>query len=237
MFTFFYVDLLTDSQYNDQRSSATKRGEGVAVKIKNRKELLEDVMRESLLEATRLVLAEHGWDGTTMDRVAARAGVAKGTIYNYFEDKTELMSSLRGRLSQPYVDSLLQIAKGEGSPVERLDRFMELALDDLYRNVKLIRAIIVGHMLDRSFTLERLTDPDIVPMRIHRILTDLIAEGVRSGEMRQVNPGAAATMIQGGIIEAMRQVALFESPIERDKLIGTFRSLVFDGIVKRGDTE
>lgn len=204
-------------------------------RMKNRKELLEDVMRESLLEATRSVLSEHGWDGTTMDRVAARAGVAKGTIYNYFRDKTDLMASLRDRLSQPYIDALQRITRGKGTALERLEAFLVLALEDLYQNAKLIRAIIIGHMLDRSFTLEKLTDPNIVPLRIHNMLSDLIDEGVRSGEMDQVDPGAAAAMIQGGIIEAMRQVTLFEIPMDKDKLIGTFRSLVFSGIVKRGD--
>lgn len=209
----------------------------MAGKMKNRKELLEDVMRESLLDATRSVLSEHGWDGTTMDRVAARAGVAKGTIYNYFKDKTDLMASLRDRLSRPYIDALQSITRGEGTALERLEAFLVLALEDLYQNAKLIRAIIIGHMLDRTFTLEKLTDPDIVPLRIHNMLTSLIVEGIKSGEMDQVDPGAAAAMIQGGIIEAMRQVTLFEIPMEKDKLIGTFRSLVFNGIVKRGEIE
>lgn len=209
----------------------------MAGNLKNRKELLEDVMRESLMEATRSVLTEHGWDGTTMDRVAARAGVAKGTIYNYFKDKTDLMASLRERLSQPYIEALQRITCGEGTALERLESFLVLALEDLYHNAKLIRAIIIGHMLDRSFTLEKLTDPNIVPLRIHNMLADLIDEGVRSGEMDQVDPCAAAAMIQGGIIEAMRQVTLFDVPMDRDKLIGTFRSLVFNGIVKRGDRE
>lgn len=204
---------------------------------KTRKERLEDVMRESLLEAAKSVLTEHGWDGTTMDRVAAKAGVAKGTIYNYFKDKTDLMVSLREKLSQPYIEALQQTATGGGTAVARLERFVVTALDDLYRNVKIIRAIIAGHMMDRSITMDKLTDPSIVPRRMHSILTDLIEEGVKSGEMKQIDPEAAATMIQGGIIEAMRQVTLFDVPIDREKLIGTFRSFIFDGIVKRGEIE
>lgn len=44
----------------------------------------------AILEATRAVLAEAGWAGLTVEGVAARAGVAKTTVYRRFSSRSDL---------------------------------------------------------------------------------------------------------------------------------------------------
>jgi AcrR family transcriptional regulator len=44
-----------------------------------RKELLDSMMREAVYEGAVAVLTQFGLNGTTMDRVAAAAGIAKGS--------------------------------------------------------------------------------------------------------------------------------------------------------------
>lgn len=50
--------------------------------------------RERLLEAARELIAECGAGGLTMDRLAVRAGVGKGTIFRRFGSRTGLMMTL-----------------------------------------------------------------------------------------------------------------------------------------------
>jgi AcrR family transcriptional regulator len=50
--------------------------------------------RELLLNAARDLIAECGADGLTMDRLAERAGVGKGTIFRRFGSRAGLMISL-----------------------------------------------------------------------------------------------------------------------------------------------
>ncbi|AHF79492.1 TetR/AcrR family transcriptional regulator [Thermococcus paralvinellae] len=47
--------------------------------------------RERILKAARELFAEKGYDKTTVDEIVERAGVAKGTFYNYFRSKEELI--------------------------------------------------------------------------------------------------------------------------------------------------
>jgi AcrR family transcriptional regulator len=49
--------------------------------------------RASILEATRELLSKHGYEGTTIRDVAEQAGVAKGTLYNIYGGKDELIFS------------------------------------------------------------------------------------------------------------------------------------------------
>jgi AcrR family transcriptional regulator len=55
--------------------------------------------RAQILDAAAHVFAEHGFHRTTIRAVASRAGVADGTIYNYFENKTALLLGILDRLN------------------------------------------------------------------------------------------------------------------------------------------
>lgn len=48
----------------------------------------------AILDGAMSVFLEHGYVGTTMDRVAAAAGVSKPTVYSHFHDKETLFNAL-----------------------------------------------------------------------------------------------------------------------------------------------
>ena len=56
--------------------------------------------REQLLAAAREVLAEHGYERTTVSSIASRANVAQGTFYLYFPSKEALPGALALELSK-----------------------------------------------------------------------------------------------------------------------------------------
>jgi AcrR family transcriptional regulator len=53
-----------------------------------------DSVRLALIDAARDVLAQEGYDGMTIRRVAERAEYSLGTVYSYFADKDDLLYSL-----------------------------------------------------------------------------------------------------------------------------------------------
>src|SRR5687768_7349185 len=56
--------------------------------------------RNQILDAATQVFAEKGFHKATIKDVAKRAGIADGTIYNYFENKTALMLGILDRLNE-----------------------------------------------------------------------------------------------------------------------------------------
>jgi AcrR family transcriptional regulator len=56
--------------------------------------------RNQILDAATKVFAEKGFSRATIKDVARTAGIADGTIYNYFENKTALMLGILDRLNQ-----------------------------------------------------------------------------------------------------------------------------------------
>jgi len=62
-------------------------------KNQERKKVLEAFTRKDILDSAVGLLTRNGIQGLTMDRVAAEAGVAKGTLYVYFKNKEEILDA------------------------------------------------------------------------------------------------------------------------------------------------
>ncbi|HWJ06271.1 MAG TPA: TetR/AcrR family transcriptional regulator [Steroidobacteraceae bacterium] len=59
---------------------------------------LTDRKRAAILEAAVAEFRQAGYDATSMDRIAARAGVSKRTVYNHFPSKEELFAQILQQL-------------------------------------------------------------------------------------------------------------------------------------------
>lgn len=66
-------------------------------------ELLASARREQILRAAAKVFAEKGFHATTIKDIAKEAGIADGTIYNYFKDKPALLFAIFERMRQNIV--------------------------------------------------------------------------------------------------------------------------------------
>jgi AcrR family transcriptional regulator len=66
--------------------------------------------RQAILDAALVVFAEHGFEAARLDEVAARAGVAKGTLYLYFKDKQALFETLVRSAIDPVFERLAAVS-------------------------------------------------------------------------------------------------------------------------------
>ncbi|MEU7764635.1 helix-turn-helix domain-containing protein [Nocardia sp. NPDC049190] len=62
--------------------------------------------RRAILEATTALLAEHGAEAITMERVAAAAGVGKGTIFHRFGSRAGLLHEMVAESALTLMDSI-----------------------------------------------------------------------------------------------------------------------------------
>ena len=79
---------------------------------------------DALLNAAQVVLRESGFKRMTMDEVASRAGLGKGTIYLYFESKDDLALSVIDRSNAILQERLRTILKAQGTARARLRSMM-----------------------------------------------------------------------------------------------------------------
>ena len=95
---------------------------GAARKVPNRRDRRKLATRQALLDATLALLASRSIDALSIDEIAMRADVGKGTFYNYFPDKDalerELAAHVRGRLE----DEIARANERIDDPAKRIAR-------------------------------------------------------------------------------------------------------------------
>ncbi len=109
--------------------------------------------REAILEAAKTLFLSLGYANTSMDAVAAAAGVSKLTVYSHFNDKQTLFCSAVMATCQIQLPDLL-FEYPEGAPVDEVlltiaRNFQALISSD--EAVKLSRLIMAQGSLDPSF--------------------------------------------------------------------------------------
>lgn len=88
--------------------------------IQERREREREARRTSVLDATRLLVREHGFNGTTTKRIAEQCELSEATIFWYFKSKDEIFVSLLYEGIAFTNEGLETIRAHEASPKEKL---------------------------------------------------------------------------------------------------------------------
>jgi AcrR family transcriptional regulator len=111
--------------------------------------------RQLLLDAAQQLVREHGVDALTMDALAKRAGVGKGTVFRRFGNRTGLMLALLDHSDRQFQAAFMfgPPPLGPGAaPVERLVAFGRTRLRDIGLEGELHRAAEADWTGDRYST-------------------------------------------------------------------------------------
>jgi AcrR family transcriptional regulator len=129
--------------------------------------------REALLVAAQELIDHCGIDSVTMDAVAAKAGVGKGTVFRRFTSREGLMAALLDFSESAWQASVISGPPplGPGAPpLDRLMAFGRSRLESTLKHSELIRAAgAAGH---RSFAAYSFT-----AMHVRYLLEGLGVEG------------------------------------------------------------
>ena len=107
------------------------------------KEAITEARRTQILDAAGQVFAEKGFHSATVKDVARAAGVADGTIYNYFKNKNDLLVAMVNRLGEisQFAHQLEQFS-GEATPQEIVAFMLDNRTALLERNQAKLQALI-----------------------------------------------------------------------------------------------
>ncbi|MBF6454123.1 TetR/AcrR family transcriptional regulator [Nocardia cyriacigeorgica] len=169
--------------------------------------------RRAILDATRALLTEHGAEAITMDRVAAAAGVGKGTIFHRFGNRAGLLHEMVAESALTLMNAVKDGPPplGPGAPAgERLIAFFEAMAWLVIDNRELMAAYRTEaphprtaefhrFWFDHITALLREARPDLDAEVVGRLLLDSLAgptvpDLVRSGETDRVLAAVRAMM-------------------------------------------
>src|SRR5271154_6109902 len=76
--------------------------------------------RDAIISAARILASESGMAAVQIATVAARAGIATGTVYRYFPAKTELVAAVLNEIAEREISALQQAAAAAPGPLSAL---------------------------------------------------------------------------------------------------------------------
>lgn len=160
--------------------------------------------RQQILEAAVKVFEERGYSDATVDSVAAEAGVAKGSVYNYFSSKQDLYTAVFTKSMANEENQILGQFERAPSPVHRLlllfDHWYEL-----YGHHTQIGRLVLECWT--SAARETQVSDDKGPMasmlnelyaKWREAISGIVVEGQAAGEFRaELEPTMAASVVMG----------------------------------------
>ncbi|WP_433435888.1 TetR/AcrR family transcriptional regulator [Nonomuraea sp. CA-141351] len=177
--------------------------------------------RQAILRAAEELLRRHPPEQVSVERVAAAAGVGKGTVFHRFGSRTglmlELMSERARELEQAFTEGPPPLGPG-ADPAERLVAFFAAVAELAARNGNLMSAIEHA-MVTRKSHGEQPREANPIYLAWHRHVSGLIAEGRPDVDAEQI-----AHMLLGTL--HMEPIASRLRAGEHERLAAAFADLV-----------
>ncbi|HEY9856058.1 MAG TPA: TetR/AcrR family transcriptional regulator [Stenomitos sp.] len=178
-------------------------------------------VRRRILDAARAEFMEHGYEDASVNRIIQTAGINKGSLYHYFEDKADLFVTVLKAVTEEMTQSVteLNLAHLLREPPKDFWGFMEHA------SIKKIAFAIHHPGLTRlgSELFLQAAKPgapakfkEYMQTEVHDLMGEFLKVGQAQGAVREDLPIPMLTHIIMAVSEIMNR-SLFEDPslIER----------------------
>jgi AcrR family transcriptional regulator len=198
-----------------------------------KKEIVTAFRTREILAAARQVLEQRGLEAMTMEEIAAAAGVAKGTLYLYFQSKDDLIQALITLVAENILKDLEAALQAPGMPSEKLRRVVSVLLEYLNRERLLFpiyaRELLRGKRESREGFWRNYQE---LEERFVTLVTSLFAEGIAAGQFISANPRLLTFLVRG-LVRATGYYQQAEGQAEAAKeALPVILTLLSSGLIK-----
>jgi AcrR family transcriptional regulator len=153
--------------------------------------------RRRIYDAAFELFLEKGYDATTVEEIAGRADVAKGTVFNYFPRKTSFLAALADHWTSRIEEELGAPESWTGSTRDQLTKVFRFLADLGARNPELARLAFFESLRYMHAMVEE-GRAEHEPVRNFPLVTrTLLRRGQAAGEIRSdVDVEVAASLIE-----------------------------------------
>ena len=144
---------------------------------------MRDAARDAILDAAEEIIAERGLHQAAMSEIAARAGVAVGTVYNHFADRDSMVRALfrvRRALISPEIVRLAEARRGAGFE-HRLRGLVRDVLELLEQHRRFCKVALEAEQIKNEPTGGN-NRP--VMTALHGAMAEILAAGAEEGAVR-----------------------------------------------------
>lgn len=156
----------------------------------------QDAVNTRILDAAAEEFGANGFEGARVDRIAARAGVNKATLYYRIGEKDRLYAAVFGRMFDEVIRTLQEAittqsdAEGRIRMVARI--IVRTAKKHPYFPPLILREVASGGAALPDEALGRIAE-------VMSAIARVIEQGIRDGQLRRVDPVIAHMLLVGSL--------------------------------------
>lgn len=188
--------------------------------------------RAAIIGAAAELFSQHGVHGASIDAVAKRAGVAKGSIYYHFQGKDDLVAAVVERGFEIVREAVQEPVKARRSPLFQLETLIREWFDLWVRFYELAR-MVFNVNLRRQLSGEAADRIERAQEEHRAFVKRLIERGIEAGQLRAVDSDMAASVLLAMIGAAGEAFLRPEGPkgVSGEEAAGQLAQLWFEGVL------
>jgi len=208
--------------------------EKVSSVLKRRTVKPTEERRRDILEAALAAFGTKGFNDTTVDEIAQAAGVAKGTVYLYFESKEHLLLALKKEFMAGLTNSIAEIT---ADAIEQLSAGRDVDYRDIIDDI--FQTIADYHCQHRGaleVVVRQNTGPDLMQEAIElerefiQLLTNAFREGTSYGLIHTEDPEMTARLVNAAIRDNLAACLCYEEPKDLDRVVEGAKQLLYKAL-------
>ena len=188
--------------------------------------------RPLILRAATEVFAEQGFNSVTVAAIADRAGIGKGTVYEYFSSKDELLFAVFEWMNEGIFDRIHGLIEVGGTNLDRLRGLLGLGAQITREQMEMQAVVLDFWSASRGTKLEeRYNQACLTTFRAYRrLVADVIREGQTAGEIRSiVDPEAVAAMVVAAM-DGLGVQIFFDRELDPEATVSGFGEVLLAGL-------
>ncbi len=152
-------------------------------------------LREQILRAAKALLLGQGYRGLSMREIAEAVNVSKAALYYHFKDKEQLLMAILDSYLDEMEAILARLQALDLPAREKITALVEQILSQPAENRAVIR-LSSQEMAQLTPPARQAFDQSYHDKFLNRIQA-ILEDGMRTGELRQVDPGVATWVLLG----------------------------------------
>ena len=181
--------------------------------------------QEAILATALTLFTERGFSGTPTSLISKEAGVATGTLFFYFKTKEDLIDTLYRRVKSEAAGAMRRGLDKEKTAKAKLLRIGKNAVEWGIQNPARLKF------------MEQFAHSPFVSTSAHEegmsqfiFLADLVREGIRDGEIRDIDPSGLLCMVASALSGLIAHALSTDDPREREKIIENGLDFIWYGM-------
>ncbi len=158
--------------------------------------------RDKILDVAEVLFARRGYAGVGMREVADAVGLRKSSLFHHFRSKSQLYFEVQARVLLRIRERLAPVFALSADPREKLDRWIDAAVDALAEHPPSARLLLRGLFEDDDIP-DGLPEAQACERVLAQLLQDirrLLREGVEQGVFRRISASHTVQTLIGAIV-------------------------------------